>query len=248
MIKLGLVSITFRKLSYLEVIQLVTEAGLEGIEWGGDVHVPHGDLEKAELVGKSTREAGLSVTSYGSYHRFDSDNSDFDTVLETAIKLSAPVIRVWAGRKSPGECSAEYYSKLVTDIQTASDKCRIYGIKLGLEFHRNTYTQEYHSTLKLIQDVGRSNLYTYWQPPVNSRVEDNIQGIKSIKESLLWTHVFHWGATNKERFLLKSGLAHWREYFQTIRDIDGDRWALIEFVKDDLIENFFNDAATLKSL
>jgi hypothetical protein len=44
MIQTGLVSITFRQLSPPAIIDLVRQAGLEGIEWGGDVHVPHGDL------------------------------------------------------------------------------------------------------------------------------------------------------------------------------------------------------------
>ena len=45
-IKSGLVSITFRELNPLEIIRLVSKAGLDGIEWGGDVHVPHGDIKK----------------------------------------------------------------------------------------------------------------------------------------------------------------------------------------------------------
>ena len=40
MIRGGLVSITFRKLSPRAIIDLVTRANLIGIEWGGDVHVP----------------------------------------------------------------------------------------------------------------------------------------------------------------------------------------------------------------
>ena len=45
MIESGLVSITFRKLTVEKIIELVKEAGLQGIEWGGDVHVPHDNTE-----------------------------------------------------------------------------------------------------------------------------------------------------------------------------------------------------------
>ena len=38
-IRTGLVSVTFRKLSWTQVLAGVCDAGIESIEWGGDVHV-----------------------------------------------------------------------------------------------------------------------------------------------------------------------------------------------------------------
>ena len=43
MIKIGLVSISFRDLFPKQIVDMVAEVGLDAIEWGGDVHVPHGD-------------------------------------------------------------------------------------------------------------------------------------------------------------------------------------------------------------
>ena len=42
MLKTGVCSVTFRNLNVERIIELVVEAGLDGIEWGGDVHVPTG--------------------------------------------------------------------------------------------------------------------------------------------------------------------------------------------------------------
>jgi 3-dehydroshikimate dehydratase len=50
MIKTGLVSVSFRKFSPEKIIEMVKNAGLCAIEWGGDVHVPHGDVELARKV------------------------------------------------------------------------------------------------------------------------------------------------------------------------------------------------------
>ena len=58
MIKPGLVSITFRNLSVQEISGLAAKSGLVGIEWGGDVHVPHGDVGAARKVRKLTVDAG----------------------------------------------------------------------------------------------------------------------------------------------------------------------------------------------
>jgi len=95
----GLVSVTFRKLTPEHIVDLVAEAGLTGIEWGGDIHVPHGDLTAASRVRSFTEQAGLRTSAYGSYYRVgqnEPDENSFDRVLETAQALDAPTIRVWS--------------------------------------------------------------------------------------------------------------------------------------------------------
>jgi len=72
MIHPGLVSVTFRHLSAKNVVDLAVQAGLTGIEWGGDKHVPHGDLKIAKQVREYSIKAGLEVTAYGSYYRVGS--------------------------------------------------------------------------------------------------------------------------------------------------------------------------------
>ena len=59
MLTLGLVSITYRKLTPAEIIPLVRDAGLSCIEWGSDIHVPQTDLANARRVGEMTRGAGF---------------------------------------------------------------------------------------------------------------------------------------------------------------------------------------------
>ena len=63
MISSGLVSVTFRKLSPAEIVDLVRQAGLNCIEWGGDIHVPHGDCVRAREVRQRTLAAGLTVAA-----------------------------------------------------------------------------------------------------------------------------------------------------------------------------------------
>ncbi|NBB78352.1 MAG: sugar phosphate isomerase/epimerase, partial [Verrucomicrobia bacterium] len=84
MLHTGLCSVTFRKHATDELIDLARKGGIEGIEWGGDVHVPPGDLENARAVGEKTAAAGLSVCSYGSYYRCDEESGSPAEVLETA--------------------------------------------------------------------------------------------------------------------------------------------------------------------
>ena len=97
--KKGLVSISFRSKSVEEIARAARAAGLEAIECGGDVHVPHGDLDAARNAAEISKKYGLECVHYGSYYKIGySDPELFSSVLESARVLGAPIIRVWAGQ------------------------------------------------------------------------------------------------------------------------------------------------------
>ena len=60
MLNTGLVSVTFRDKTPEEIISAVKQCGLEGIEWGGDVHVLPGDVSRAREIRHLTEQAGLA--------------------------------------------------------------------------------------------------------------------------------------------------------------------------------------------
>ena len=106
--KAAMTSVTFRLLSIDEVIKVVKESGLYGIEWGGDVHVPAGEYERAKIVGEKTRSAGLEVTSYGSYYcigKYEDYLTEFKKVVKTALNLGTNVIRIWNYNKKSSLCT-----------------------------------------------------------------------------------------------------------------------------------------------
>ena len=63
--KTGLVSVSFRNLTADAIIDLAAGCGLQCIEWGGDVHVPPGNISLAQAVGDATRAKGLEVACGG---------------------------------------------------------------------------------------------------------------------------------------------------------------------------------------
>ena len=82
-IRTGLTSVTFRQKTIDEIVALAHMAQLDGIEWGGDLHVPAGDVQAARHAAKATADAGLSVLSYGSYFHGD-EGEDFGRKLKEA--------------------------------------------------------------------------------------------------------------------------------------------------------------------
>lgn len=247
-IKPGLVSITFRQLSPTAIIDLVRQAGLVGIEWGGDVHVPHGDVTTAELVGQQTRTAGLEVAAYGSYYRVShKESGPFTDVLAAAVALAAPTIRVWAGRQGTADADPSYWDAVVADARQIADMAAAEGIQIAFEFHANTLTDTNDAARSLAQAVDRPNVRLYWQPPRYSSVVYNLDGIHTVTPWLDNIHIFQWNRESGDREPLALGRADWQQYLETIRQVPGERYAMLEFVEQDSPEAFLRDAAELRN-
>lgn len=250
MINSGLVSVSFRALSPREVIDLVCQAGLDGIEWGGDVHVPHGDIDQARYVRKLTEDAGLQIPNYGSYYRVGhADTGPFESVLETAIALGAAAIRVWAGKIGSDEADSDYCRMVIEDTQRIVDLADAANLTIAYEFHGNTLTDSYASTRQLLQAIGRPSLRTFWQPPKGSNPQENLDGFETIAPWVQHIHVFSWElAQGGEtiRLPLAEHSPQWQAYLDRIKALPGDRFTLLEFVRNDDPKQFFVDATLLK--
>ena len=252
MIKPGLVSVTFRQLKTDEIIQLVEQAQLDCIEWGGDVHVPHGEEKTAQDVAAMTRNAGLRVAAYGSYYRVaESENQglSFNAVLASALALEAPVIRVWAGQKGSALADADYRTKVADDSIRIADIAQKEGIKIAYEYHSDTLTDTNESAQQLIKDVDHSNILSYWQPTNGKDKSYCLEGLEKLLPKLCNLHVFHWtfNGENREQFPLSAGENVWLDYLKLANTLSDDRDAMLEFVKNNSPEQFLQDAATLKN-
>lgn len=243
--KIGLVSVTFRKLSVEQIINVVKNAGLECIEWGADVHVLPGDIKKASKVAKLMKENGLETVSYGSYYRVGESN-DFQKVLETAIALETKNIRIWAGGKDSEEVSCEQRKQLVDEIKSITTLASKKGLTVSFEYHGWTLTNTQESTIKLLKEVNMDEIFTYWQPLEGTSHEENLNNIKQLIRlgKLKNIHAYHW--INYTRLPLIEGKEVWQQYIDLGRDYAES--ILLEFVKDDSIDQFYKDAKILKEM
>jgi len=245
----GLVSITFRKLSPEEIIRLASDCDLSGIEWGGDVHVPHGNTKRAAEIAKRSLDAGLMTAAYGSYYRAacsEKEGLPFEEVLETAVVLEAPTIRVWAGCKGSDKNDPHYFEEVVADLDRIGKMAVKAGCTVSLEFHADTLTDCTASARRLLESLPSHGVQTYWQPPVGASTEEAIEGLLMVLPRLSNVHVFHWEG-NKRR-PLSEGAERWAQYFQILRTKNAPRWALLEFVENDDPAVLAREAATLRKL
>jgi sugar phosphate isomerase/epimerase len=245
----GLVSVTFRQLSPREIVALARDAGLAAMEWGGDVHVPPGDLPRAREVAQMTRDAGLSVLAYGSYFRMgEEDPHRLTDLIDTVTALGAPAVRVWAGRRGSADADASYRRRVVEQTQQLADVADRAGVVVCYEFHEGTLTDTDDSAVELLRAAaeGHPAVRTLWQPPHEQTVERCCQSLATLLPWLHHVHVFHWPRRG-ERAPLADGAARWRAYLDVLRRGGRACPLLLEFVRDDAPPQLATDAAALRS-
>ncbi|MDF7805974.1 sugar phosphate isomerase/epimerase [Pontiellaceae bacterium B12219] len=257
--KTGICSISFGQLKPDELIDLVQQSELDAIEWAGNVHVQPGDVQTASNVRKMTEDAGLEVSSYGSYWKVVDEAGvpvPFEPVLESALTLKTDTIRIWAGHQPSDAVSDSERATLVSALHEALTLAEKQGMKLALEFHANTLSDSNSATLQLLNEVNRPNFYTYWQPIYwLTDPEYRMDGLKKLADQVLNMHVFHWlfrpGAgswgESTDRRPLSEAAKDWEAYFSVPLKPESEHYALLEFVRNDDPQQFLRDAATLNS-
>lgn len=247
MLRSGLVSVTFRKLPPREIVDLSAKAGLEAIEWGGDVHCPPGQPGLAREVARMTREAGLQIGSYGSYYRLATEaQAPFEQVVETAVALEAPTIRVWAGSKGSDKGAPAYRDAVAGEASQLAELAGKAGLRVAFEFHGNTLTDTNESALALLRQANHQDLGIYWQPQNGRDREYCLQGLRTVLPWLVNIHAFTWRFEPRRRLALAEGRADWLEYLKAAGSTGRDHYVMLEFVRDDSPDAMLQDAATLR--
>lgn len=243
----GLCSVTFRALAPDEVLAAAVAAGLVGIEWGADVHVPPGEEALAASVAARCADAGVACPSYGSYLFAGKSSPDRVTpVLATAQSLGAGNVRVWCPMGAPPGSDGDLFARAADDLAAWASRAADLGLTVSTEFHAGTFTETAEGALALLAAAGRRpNLFTYWQPVAGRPLEDEAEAVRA---DVSHVHVFHWTETGERRPLAEGGRwpALLGELARASR-FDGERFAFLEFVRDDEPDQLVADATTLRA-
>ncbi|MEM7739039.1 MAG: TIM barrel protein [Deinococcota bacterium] len=243
----GVCSVTFRQLFAEEVIALVKQAGLACIEWGGDVHVPHGDNNQARYIRDKMDDAQLTTAAYGSYYRVGESEAaglNFADVLATAACLGAPTVRVWAGSQGSDQADEKYVQQVIEDATRIAKLAAVYDISVSFEFHRNTLTDTNKAALELLQTCNHDNLYSFWQPPHYTSQTYRAEGLRALLPHLTNVHIFNWPEPGVRRPLVEAS-APWQHYLEIVASSSRTHPLLLEFVDQDSPAAFLRDAETL---
>lgn len=231
---------------------MTAEAKLEGIEWGGDVHVPPGQSAVAQEVAAMTADHGLTVAAYGSYYRAGhAEPDEFAKVLDSAQALGASTIRIWCGRQGSDEIATADRAKVNHDCRRVAELAGDAGLTIACEWHGNTLTDTATSATQLFSDVDHPAFRTYWQPRTGATPEVSLADMDAALPRMVGLHVFQWKGDPPERRPLAEGQAEWAGYLDKARTCPAatngdDLFALLEFVRNDDPTHLAADAATLR--
>jgi sugar phosphate isomerase/epimerase len=243
----GLVSISFRGLTTDEILGYVREASLDAIEWGGDVHVPAGNIDVAEKVGMKTRASGLLIPEYGSYYRLGVNaEEELDAVVASAKALGTDTVRIWAYNKSSARVSDEEYEAVVA---SAKRICQKYPeIVFCTECHNYTLTDDCDKHLKLLKDVGMENFKTFWQPNQLKSFAYNQRSAELLAPYTKAVHVFSWEGDRK--LPLIDHRDRWIAYLNAFlpQSRERDMHLMFEFMHDNRAETLAETAKQLRAI
>jgi len=202
-----------------------------------------------------TADAALHVVSYGSYYRVgEPQTPSFESMVETALALGAPSVRVWAGARGSADVDAAYRTAVVQDGARIADLAAAAGLTVAYEFHGKTLTDTAISARALMESLARPNVRSYWQPrTASASVDDNLAQMSAVLPWLSHLHVFHWRVESSPvarvaRLPLRDGAAAWSQYLKQAGADGHERYALLEFVRDDQPASLREDATTLREL
>ena len=244
----GMVSATFRGLPAEEILDLCVKGELKGVEWSENAHVMPGDEKGADLLRQKTEKAGLEVAAYGSYYRLgqqEDPEAVFLPSVKAAAALGAPIIRIWGGTEPSALVNEEKRLALAKEAGIVCEIGSHYGIKVALEWHKNTLTDTNESAMDFLKETDSDNLYCLWQPTVALSQEERKHGLDLLGGRLLNLHIYYW----KEgiRRPLKEGVQEWLGYLEHV-DLNQPRFGLLEFVMNNTKAQFLEDAAVLHQI
>ena len=252
--KTGLCTIAFRDRQLDTVLDLAAQNGFDGVEiWGKPDHIPEiYDSSHNERVAGAARTRGLEVSQFGSYANPTSDRFQAEMVdsLRIARDLGTDKIRVWAGDTGSAEADSQQWETAISGFRIFSDRASDAGFILVIEMHSNRLTDSAEGCLRLLEEVGRSNLRLNFQPMFdhnNSRVMEEVGKVAPYVTTVHAQNVVQVGETC--RGLISEGVVDYPAAIEELRKAGFDGYVEVEFVREDDPEEALKaDAKFLKSL
>ncbi len=242
--KIGLCSVTFRKKSAEEVIEIAKNAGVDYIEWGGDIHVK--TVEDALRVKALCDNAGIKISSYGSYfNSADYSEEKWILVCEISKAMGASSVRIWLGKKDSEKTDSSEYLTLLENTKKMCDIAAGYGLVVCPECHDNTFNNNTDAFLRFMKELQKDNFKTYFQSRY-FRMEYDLDRINRTFDFTENVHISYRDLKKEQLFRKKD-----RNYLDTLlkklKSKSFDGVVMIEFVDFDSKFVLYRNVRKLKS-
>lgn len=224
--KIGFTSTSFRQIKCIEkIVKIASASGAECIEWGGDIHVK--DVPTAKRAKKLCDDAGIEISSFGSYYRVGSKKADeWKNICEIASAMGAKSIRVWLGNCDSEVTDKNTYKLLVEDGKAICSVAKEYGLIVCPECHDKTFNNNTDAFLRIHNDIGCDNFRTYFQ----SRYKKKDYDLDRLQRTLPYIESVHisYSEQSREQFP-KLNLKYIDALLDKINSLNFDGNILVEY-------------------
>lgn len=242
--KLGLCSVTFRKKTAEEIVNIAKNAGVSFIEWGGDVHVK--TVDDARRVKALCDGADIKISSYGSYFNSAEYNEEkWISTCEIAREMGADSIRIWLGKKGSLYTSRDEYILILRNTKRMCDIASEYGLLVCPECHRNTFNDNTSAFLRFSKELKRGNFKTYFQSRY-FHMEYDLLRIDRTYNYIKDVHVSY-RDLKREQLFRKKDKSYLDTLLKKLRKKNFNGIVMVEFVSFGSEKRFYKDIERLKS-
>lgn len=239
---LGLVSVSFRQHKPRQILEAMKAAGLSVIEWGSDIHAPVSDSERISELSFMQNEYGIKCSSYGTYfHLGQTPISELEGYMNGAKLLDTNILRLWCGTKRGADMSEKEKFELLKACLEANEMAKKYDVKLCMECHVRTFTENPLDAVWLMETVNSPHFRMYWQPFQWQSEKENYINAETISPYAEHIHVFNW--KGEKTLPLSDAVDEWREY---LKRFDTPRTLLLEFMPNGGIDELKAEAEALR--
>ena len=166
-----------------------------------------------------------------------------ESYIEAAKILGTDILRLWCGNKSGAAMTTREREDLLCECRRAAAIAKSYDVKLCMECHKNTFTENSQDAVWLMQSVNSPNFCMYWQPFQWQDTKQNLENARTIAPYARHIHVFHW--QNSQKLPLSNAIEEWCGY---LKQFTKPRTLLLEFMPDDRIESLLSESCSLKTI
>ena len=259
-LKTALCTIAFRERLLEYSLDVACEAGFNGVEiWGREPHISEEyDGNRVAAARRMVTERGLEVAVFGSYLRFgaiETETMPLRAVLQTAVGLDTPIIRVWASDVGSAEADEETWHDTVIQCREGAHAARKMGMRLAVEMHTKTLADTAESARRLVEDVECENFGLNFQ--ALPRLDDD----PAERLNMVLPYVYHLHAQNYapldsspdklERVALSDGVIDYAPLIKRLYSNGYDGYVAIEFSPsntNDKREAMLRDCQYLQSI
>lgn len=243
-LKIGVASVTFRNKTISQVVEIAKNAGVEFIEWGGDVHVK--TLDDAILAKKLCDENNIKISSYGSYYRtLCSDKAEWEEICKIASEMGASSVRIWLGKKDSEKFTEDEYNALSEEMKFLCEKAKEYNLFVCPECHDNTFNNNTESIIRLKNDLNCDNFKTYFQSRY-FRFSYDMDRIEKTFDFIENFHVSYRDLKREQRFR-KKDKNYLDKLIKKFISMNYNGIVIIEFTQGSKEKSFYKDVKKLKA-